>query len=104
MRVVRKKPGHAFELLHVDKVHFGAWLNAQVPKEERVVEHVQGLPLDIYYNTRSPGQTNDDASVLLVKQSKTGIALMPRGPVVFVGFDQSGISDKDFEELQQRIR
>jgi hypothetical protein len=104
MRVVRKTPHGQLELLAVEKLHFGAWLNAQVSKEERVVERVQGLEVDMYYNTQCSGENNSKAASLLAAQSRTGPALIPHGSVVFVGFDQSGISDKDVEILRERLR
>lgn len=104
MRVVRQTVHGQLELLAVEKLHFGAWLNAQVPKDARVVERVQGLEVDIYYDTRHCGQHNTKAASLLAAQSRTGVAWTPRGTVVFVGFDQSGISDKDVEILRERLR
>ena len=104
MRVVRKTAHGQLELLAVEKLHFVAWLNAQVPKEHRVVERVQGLEVDIYYDTHRYGESNSKAASLLAAQSRTGMALVPHGSVVFVGFDQSGISDKDVEILRERLR
>lgn len=104
MHVVRKKCGEKLEFIGVEKLHFTAWLNSQVPKDGRFVEHVQGLQVNIYYNASGEEKVNDKAARLLATQSKNHTALLPRGCVVFAGFDQNGISAKDYEELEQMLK